>query len=96
MKNNLTQSDIFDLNPDNLPPELAKELSKQRERKKDRRVLHLFDIKNPLSVNEVLVGIYRQNEIIVKRAWVGNMLYQLTKEGLLKKITAHPGRWEKV
>jgi hypothetical protein len=51
-----------------------------------RRILSLFEIKKRLSVDEVIVGLYRAHKIEKSRGLVSSHLYALSKRKLIKKV----------
>lgn len=58
-----------------------------------QKLLELFDMKNPLTINEIIAGLYRVYGIERSRTWVYNKLNGLftmikrQKNGYWKKIT---------
>jgi len=82
MKNN-----IFDVSSvDDLPQELKKELKKKNLNANDGKILELFFDKNDLTIDEILIGLYRKHKVIQKRSWVSNRLFSLSKAGKIKKV----------
>lgn len=81
MKNN-----IFDVSSvDDLPQELKKELKKKNLNANDDKILELFLDKSDLTIDEILIGLYRKHKVIQKRSWVSNRLFSLSKAGKIKK-----------
>ena len=86
---------IFDLtNTEGLPRQLVEALSKPRVKKEIRYLLELFDIKNNLTTNEIMVGLYRKFSLFTTKKWVISTTYNLTKKGFLKKISK--GKYRKL
>jgi hypothetical protein len=87
---------IFNLDRvDDLPDSCKKELKLVNIRDEGMMLLGLFDIKNPLSFDEIIVGLYRLNKLEKTRTWVSATLYNLSKKGLVKKIKGKKGVYEK-
>jgi hypothetical protein len=49
-------------------------------------LLNLFKIKKQLSINEIIVGLYRNHGLIKTRSWVSSTLYNLHRKNLVEKI----------
>jgi hypothetical protein len=49
-------------------------------------IMGLFAIKSTLSINEIIVALYRAHKMDKSRTWVGNILYRMKKKGLVKKV----------
>ena len=75
------ESDLFYINPlelDDLPEELRKELSVSDSDLYDAQVLELLRIaKRPISLNELMIALYRKYEVQHKRAAITARLYRL-------------------
>lgn len=79
---------LFDLDPfrlDDVPDEVVEELKISRADKADAEVLELFRLANrPLTISEVLIGLFRRFKVADKRAAVNARLYRLAQSGLLE------------
>ena len=83
----MMNDDIFDIKNIDDIDEITKKYIKTRHRdcKKSMEVLSLFEIKNILSIDEILVGMYRKYRKIVTRAYIRNKMFFLKEKGLIKK-----------
>lgn len=88
---------IFDLRKtDDIPDFCKKNLKLLNITDETMRLLNLFDIKNPLSVDEIIVAIYRLYKNEKSRAWVTSTLYNLTRKNVIKKSKVKKGYYEKI
>lgn len=77
-------SNIFDLTITNdLPPELQKTINRKTNRPITGIIIDLFNIKSRLSLNEILVGLYRKHNILHPKGWLANHIYNLKKRNIL-------------
>lgn len=88
-------TDIFDL--DDIS-DITKFTRKQLKlitnlNQKDKNILALFEKKNRLTMNEIIVGLFRMYDIEVKRTWVANRLYALSQTEKIKKIPGKRGTY---
>lgn len=75
---------IFDLkNLDDLAPEIKTQLFKEGKSHQSI-ILSLFDIKNELTKDEIIVGLSRMYSVSRSRAQISNSLYMLKKKCLLE------------
>jgi hypothetical protein len=86
----MSNSNLFDLeNTDDLALELKKMLKPFSFNATLREmIIALFKIKDTLSIDEVMVGLYRNNKQIKSRVAVGMCLYKLKKEKIVR-IAGH-------
>lgn len=85
-------SNIFDLeNISDLGENVTSQLKVSSISKNDRKILDLFEIKNTLSIDEIIVGLARKYELSKERSWVSNRLYSLSKSRKLEKIKGKKG-----
>lgn len=90
-------SDFFDLNNlDDLPDEVKKEVSLLGLRKDTERLLSLFDIKNQLTIDEIIVGMSRKYGMNKKRNWVSSTVYNLKRRKTIKEIDGKKKIYEKI
>jgi len=90
------EKDIFDLSAiDDLPKKCAEELRLINIGKETKAVLDLFDIKNRLSIDEIIVGLYRLHKLEKTRTWVSSTLYNLSRKELVKKVEGTKGEYQK-
>jgi len=79
--------ELFNLdNTNDLPEYLTRELLILNVREDTRKLLLLFNLKKSLSLDEILVGLYRVHKIQKTRYWVNTTLYNLSKKNLIKRI----------
>lgn len=80
--------DIFNLDDvDDLPRELHRFRRKNTDKAAMKsKVLSLFEAKETLNRNEIIVGIYRETKEVVKEAKVYSLLHELIREGKIKKL----------
>lgn len=82
----MTEDDIFNLNElSDLPLETKKQISLKLYSSNKQKVINLFDIKNPLNMDEIIVAFYRKHKVQIKRSWLINILYILRKKLLITK-----------
>ena len=79
--------DIFDLDVlEDIPDELRKSIKLKGVGFSTEPILRLFDIKEVLSIDEIIVGLYRLHKVKKTRQWVSSNLYNLKRSGLIEKI----------
>lgn len=90
------KKDIFNLeNINDLPVDIKKRINNRKSFSKETEaLLRLFDIKATLTITEIMVGLFRKNKIEKNRNWIGSTAYNLTRKGLLKKVSI--GTYKKV
>lgn len=88
----MKKEDIF-TDTENLPPELLDQIYFSEETIVNRNIRDLFKIKNPLFVQEVMLGYYRQYGEIKKRNYILGKLYRLSKKGYLE-ATGKKGQYK--
>lgn len=87
---------IFDLQElKDIPPELKKMVNRVQINANTRKVLALFELKNILSIDEILIGLYRCHNIIQSRVWLSSVLYNLAKRKSIKRIKGKRGAYER-
>lgn len=87
---------IFDLHDvSDLPEKHRDELKLLSIREDAQKLLSLFDIKPRLSIDEIIVGLYRAHKMEKAREWVSATLYNLSKKGLIAKVKGTKGVYEK-
>lgn len=80
--------DIFDTkNILYIPVSLKNQLSGLRHSKQTKELLSLFKIKNRLTIDEILVGLYRKYKRQQSRVWVTYTAYNLTRKGIIKRFS---------
>lgn len=91
-KDPIINDDIFNLdNTSDIAKEVSAELNLRSTVTDTRRLLDLFNLKNKLTSNEILVALYRLHKIKKTRTWVHGTLYALLKKNLLQK--GEDGSW---
>ena len=92
----MNENNIFDLtNVDDLPEDQKRQLKLINVRDDAKNLLGLFELKNRLSIDEIIVGLYRLHKMIKSRTWVSSTLYNLSKKSLIKKVDGSQGEYEK-
>ncbi len=80
-------NNFFDLNDlSDLPGDVKKEIFLVGFQKNTVMLLSLFNIKNPLSIDEMIVGMMRKYNIKKKRNWFAATIYNLKKRKVIRKI----------
>lgn len=79
--------DIFDTNNIEDLPELSRKRIKLSNFKGNTlKVIDLFELKNTLSVNEVIVSLYRLHKLEKTKGWVHTTLNNLQLKETIKRI----------
>ncbi len=92
----MSDTSVFDINKtDDLPESCKKNLKLLNMRDETKKLLDLFEIKNKLSIDEILVALYRLHKIEKTRSWVSSTLYNLSRKNLIKRIDGTKGDYEK-
>lgn len=71
-------NDLFKVG-DDLPDDLVKQLMKGRAPDNPIRIfiMGLFDLKNKISINDIMISYYRKNTIVLMKKQVQQMIYYL-------------------
>jgi predicted transcriptional regulator of viral defense system len=78
---------IFDLkNTKDLSIKTLGQLKSARFSKSTSEMISLFEIKKILTIDEILVGIFRLYKIEQTRDWARTTADNLTRRGILKKV----------
>jgi hypothetical protein len=86
----MEEKNIFSLEDlSDLDDEVRSQL--QAKTSNDDRILRLFKLKDPLSIDEIIVGLARQFGIKKKRTYVINRLYGLAQSNYVKKVEGKKG-----
>lgn len=89
MRNRQTEAEIFDLDDlSDLPKSVRERVFRAIYGANTGNVLSLFKIKHTLTIDEIIVGLYRTASTEKSRAWVNSCVYNLTKRGLLKRVSS--------
>jgi predicted transcriptional regulator len=88
-------NDIFDLfNTDDLPESILKELrKKKRVSKLDLIMDVLKKAKQPITIDKVMVGVYRLHQLDLPRKEINSALYTLVKSNKVKIISKYPNTY---
>lgn len=87
---------IFNLeNTEDIPLDVLKNLRIIRCREDTGLLLSLFDKKKRLTIDEILVGLYRLNKMQKTRVWVSSTLYNLSRKNLIRKVKDSKYEYEK-
>lgn len=74
---------IFDLSDlTDVPADVLKEIMTA---KSTGLLMSLFNYKERLTIDEIVVGLIRKYNIKIKRIWVTSTMYNLQKRGFIKK-----------
>lgn len=77
---------IFDLkNISDISTECKNNLKLLNMRYNTKYLLELFDKKNPLSIDEIIVAFYRLYKVESNRIWISNTLYDLKRKKIIIK-----------
>lgn len=83
----MTEKDIFDLNDlSDLNPETIKHIQKRKAILHVKQILELFEIKTPLTTDEITVGLERKFNKITFRKILATRLSQMKKKGYIKRV----------
>lgn len=71
-----------------LPEELKKELKILKKNDLENEILNIFKTsqKKTVSIDEILICLFRSTNTIYKRNFISNKIYRMTKKGLLKGL----------
>lgn len=93
----MKEEDVFNVeNIDDIPDSCKKHLKILNIRDDTRLLLNLFERKSRLSVDQIIIGLFRLHKIEKTRPWVLSTLYNLGKKNLIKKVSGARGEYEKV
>jgi hypothetical protein len=86
---NEKRQNIFNIeDTEDLPEHCKKQIYKKKPKKtKTALIFEMFDIKEQLTANEILVAIYRLHKISVTRDRITRSLHYLIKKNLVKKVS---------
>lgn len=87
-KNIFNISDVSDI-----PDACRKSLKGKNIRDDSQKLLSLFEMKEELSIDEIIVGMYRLFNIEKTRTWISSTLYNMGRKKLVKKSSK--GRYVK-
>jgi len=80
---------------DGLPIDVIEKLSLSLEDKIKMSLLDIFEEQNcQIDINHLIIDLYRKSEIVIERAKINNILYRMTKEGLISSIKGKKGVFE--
>lgn len=89
--------DAFNLeNILDIPDSVKNEMKLLNVRDDTEKLLSLFEIKNQLSIDEMIAGLYRLHNLEKKRAWISTTLYNLRNKNVVKLVTGKKGIHMKV
>lgn len=92
-KDKSKDKEIFNTkNLSSLPSSLAREISKKKSGKSESMILSLFEFTSKkLTIEQIMVGIYRLHEEIKEKKWVKASIYRLVRTNKLKKTKTKKG-----
>lgn len=80
------KDNIFDTkNTSDLPDEVRQEC-KKFFRNDTEQLLSLFDIKDSLNIDEIIIGLFRKYKLQKTRTWVSSTVYNLSRKNLLESL----------
>lgn len=79
---------IFDR--EDLPSSIKTRLLDFRVKPNTKKFLSLFEIKYPLTIDEIIIGLFRKYGMRKSRAWVTTQIYNLKERGILVKFKTKP------
>ena len=77
-------NNVFD--DSNLPAKIRKHLKNKGSLGVAASVLELFKLKDTLSIDEVVIGMYKKNKKLVARHYVSAILFNLSKKHLIANV----------
>lgn len=94
--------DLFKIDISDIPKECRRELKnikperKVREKKerKSSTIEDLFHFKQRLTIDEVIIALYRLGEGIKKRQYIYGHMYYLIKLNIIRKVEGEQGTFE--
>jgi hypothetical protein len=87
---------IFDLSDlDDMPNDLKKEVRRLGIRRDTVNLLSLFDIKQHLTIDEIIVGMMRKYGVKKKRLWVSSTIYNLKRREMIKDVEGEKKVYQK-
>lgn len=90
----MDNNDIFNLkNINDISASCKKNLKLNGLHDDTKKLLDLFNIKQPLSIDEMIVALYRKFKIEKTRTWVSGTLYNLSRKKLITRLIN--GNYEK-
>lgn len=95
------KENIFDIkNTEDLPEDIKKNIRKigdGREINEDtKRLMKLFDLKNPLSIDEIIVSLYRLHGIQKDRRWICYTINNWVTRGVFRPEKGKKGVYKKI
>lgn len=91
----LKMNEIFNFKETrDIPDSLLKQINIFKIREDSQKLFHLFKLKQKLSIDEVLIGLYRLYGIQKTRVWVSSTLYNLSRKKLVKKVEGENGTYK--
>jgi hypothetical protein len=79
-------NNIFDTQNIHDLPEFLKNQLKKGYGKDTEKLLSLFDLKETLNIDEIIVGLFRKYQLEKNRVWVTSTAYNLTRIKLLESL----------
>lgn len=89
----------FDLKyTDDLPDEIKSQINRLSIRDHAEKLLSLFnnEYQRLLSIDELVVGMFRFHNIVKDRKWVISTVYNLKRKGYVKGVEGHKNIYELV
>jgi len=93
----MNERDVFDLNNiEDIPDSTKNQLRINMIREGAQNLLLLFNIKEELSIDEIIVGFSRKYKEEKTRSWVSSNLHNLSKKNLIEKVNGKRGVYRKI
>jgi len=91
----MNDNELFDTNNiSDLGENIVSELKLSKMNSGDQQLMELFSIKPQLTIDQIIIGIFRKFGVEKKRGWVTSRLYSLVKKGKLQKVEGINGSYE--
>lgn len=78
------ENTIFDIkNLDDVSGHCKSQVKQMNVRDDTKKLISLFDFKAKLTIDEIIVGLYRMYKLEKTRVWVSSTLYNLKRKDLI-------------
>lgn len=95
IKKNLTPAEMFDSDDlSDLPSEVLKQIREEKPPLKIDDYVQLLKIKSPLTVNQIIIGLYRAYGIKRSRSAHFQFLHHGVAKSLIKRVKGKRGLYE--
>ena len=88
----MDEKDIFSFHDiKDIPDDVRKETKALRRDGDIDLICKLFEIKSPLSLDEILVGLYRKFKIQKERKWLMSAMHRASRSGMVERADGKRG-----